>query len=414
MNIRFFIAIRFLLAKRRAMLMSLSGIVFGVGLFVLTQAQTSGFEAFFIKTILGTDGAMRIQDRFQDTMSKFEIESATGEDSSTVAINRKWISGVRHPRDIKNALQNHYNVSGVSEILRGSVEIRTERNESLVDLYGINIDEQIAVSNIENQIKVGSMDDFREQPKGILVGSVIARRNNITVGDDLIISKGLYNERYRISAIFETGVDHVDRKRIYTHMAEARAILAEPFGVSYLQVALFNADRAPEEALQFEDILRHSVTPWQKREKVWLDVFTALKLSSAITVSTIIIISGLGMFNTLVMIVMEKAKEIAILRSMGYTPSDISRIFLWQGAIVYAIGGVLGCLFGALATWGITKIPLRIRGVFATDSFVVHWSIWHYVAALLAAGVVVMIASYIPARRAARLEPGDIIRGMST
>ena len=75
----FTIALRFLLSKKRAMLMSLSGIIFGVGLFILTQAQTSGFEKFFIRTILGTDGAMRIEDRFQDTMATMEIKSkATG------------------------------------------------------------------------------------------------------------------------------------------------------------------------------------------------------------------------------------------------------------------------------------------------------------------------------------------------
>jgi lipoprotein-releasing system permease protein len=119
------------------------------------------------------------------------------------------------------------------------------------------------------------------------------------------------------------------------------------------------------------------------------------------------------MFNTLAMIVMEKTKEIAILRSMGYTRRDISRIFLWQGAIVLILGTILGWILGAAVTYGVSQLPIRVRGIFSTDNFVVAWSIWHYVAATVTAAVVVMVASLIPARRAARLEPGDIIRGTS-
>jgi lipoprotein-releasing system permease protein len=119
------------------------------------------------------------------------------------------------------------------------------------------------------------------------------------------------------------------------------------------------------------------------------------------------------MFNTLAMIVMEKTKEIAILRSMGYTRQDISNIFVWQAGIVLAIGVVIGCALGAGITYGVSRIPLPITGIFKTDTFVVSWSVWHYVAATLTAVLMVMVASLIPARRAARFEPGDIIRGTS-
>jgi lipoprotein-releasing system permease protein len=178
-------------------------------------------------------------------------------------------------------------------------------------------------------------------------------------------------------------------------------------------VALFNRERAPEDAILMEEVLRHGVQSWQEREKIWLDVFRVLQISAALTVSTIILISGLGMFNTLAMIVIEKTKEIAILRSMGYTRRDISRIFLWLGAIVLVAGAVGGWLFGAGMTYGVSKLPIRVRGIFTADTFQVYWSIWHYVWATLTASVVVMTAAWVPARRAARLEPGDIIRGTS-
>jgi lipoprotein-releasing system permease protein len=117
------------------------------------------------------------------------------------------------------------------------------------------------------------------------------------------------------------------------------------------------------------------------------------------------------MFSTLAITVMEKTKDIAILRSIGYTQSDISQIFLLQGLTVLVVGVITGWIFAASVTLGVTKIPIRIRGIFSTDSFVVEWSIWHYIVSGLIAGVVVLLASWFPARRAAKVEPADIIRG---
>ena len=96
---------------------------------------------------------------------------------------------------------------------------------------------------------------------------------------------------------------------------------------------------------------------------------------------------------------------------MGYTRKDISQIFLWQAIIVLGIGTVAGCLLGAGITYGVSRMPIRIRGIFATDTFIVAWSVWHYVSAVLTAVLMVMVASLVPARRAAQLEPGDVIRG---
>lgn len=160
-----------------------------------------------------------------------------------------------------------------------------------------------------------------------------------------------------------------------------------------------------------QEVLQHRVVPWQMREKTWLEVFRALRISTAITVSVFTLIAGLAMFNTLAMIVLEKTKEIAILRSMGYTREDISQIFLWQAVIVLAIGSVGGCALGVGITYGLSRVPLSITGIFKTETFIVAWSIWHYVAAVLTAVTMVMIASLVPARRAAQLEPGDVIRG---
>jgi len=408
----FLIAIRFLLSRKRSMLMSLAGIVFGVAFFVVTQAQTSGFEQFFIRTMLGVNGALRVEDRIQQTMRSMEVEGGTGF-SISMEDGVDYVEGVEHPDEIMEAVQRFREVVAVAEVLRGSAELKGNFREMFCKPYGIVLDRFLNVSDLEQQIVYGELDDFRDNPFGIMVGSRLARRLQLDVGDPVLLEAAGQNLRFRVSAIYETGIEQVDKERVFLHLPAARTLLKEPFGVSYIQATLLDHERAPEVAERIERVVLHGSMSWQEREKTWLQVFRALRVSSGITVSTIILISGLGMFNTLVMIVMEKTKEIAILRSMGYRRKDVSRIFLWQGFSVLVLGVIIGCSLAAICTYLISRLPIRIRGIFATDSFVVHWDWVHYVTAAVIASVIVMVASYFPARRAARLEPGDIIRGTS-
>jgi len=419
------IAFRFLVAKRRAMLLSLTCIILGVGFFVVTQATTSGFQDLFIKTLLGTDGAIRVQDELQDTLRSMY---ATGNDpTSSFQIQEKegikFIEGIPQPKQIMEALSRFPDVAGMAEVLHEDVIVTSSFEHDTAQIYGINIDNPTGdqgvpdnffkVSSLATQIVQGTLEDFRNEPDGVLVGTVLAKRLQLSPGDSIIIhpSSNDENRRYRVAAIYETGVDEIDRVRVYLHLNEARSLLHKTTEASYIQIKLFDPDRAPSVAAQMQAALRFSAAPWQQREAVWLAVFKALRVSSAITVSIFTLIAGIAMGSTLFMIVMEKTKEIAILRSMGYTPRDISSIFIWQAAIVLLIGCVTGWAVGAGVTYGLGRVPLPIRGIFKTDVFVVSWSIWHYVQATTTAIVVVMVASLVPARRAARLEPGDVIRG---
>ncbi|MDR0352969.1 MAG: ABC transporter permease [Opitutaceae bacterium] len=409
------IALRFLLAKRRSMMMSLAGIAFGTGFIILTQAITTGFQEFFIRTILGTDGALRVEDKFQATVVNLSAIDAEGRYAGGVEVesNRKYQEGVAEPGRLTDAIKRFPDVGGVSEVLRGNVSIQSATREESGQVYGIELENHMAVSDIGRQLVVGSMDDFRKAPSGVLVGSALANRLRLRPGNSVLIAHGGQSTRYRVSAIYETGIRDIDKVRVFMHLGEARVLLRKPHGASYLQVGLKNPDRAPEIARQIERIASHRAASWQEREKVWLDVFRFFRILAAITVFTIIVVSGLGMFNTLAMIVMEKTREIAILRSMGYTRADIALVFMLQGGLVLAAGIALGWLLGALGTWGVSSVPVSVRGIFSTDHIVVAWDCAHYAGAALAASVVVLIASWLPARRAALLEPAAIIRGAS-
>ncbi len=411
------IALRFLLAKKRSMLMSLGGIAFGVGFFIVTQAQVGGFEEFFIKTILGTNGAIRIEDRFQPTLAQLEAASSETDSTSFFVADRssrRYVEGVEFPDAVVESLRQLSNVAATSAVLKGSVSVQSPLRADTGQVFGITLNEHLAVSDLEDQILFGSIDTFRETPTGLLIGRKLADRLQVQVDDSIILEGRGRQGRFRVSAIYETGVSDIDRVRLFVHLDQARSLLARPHGVSFLQVSLFDRESAPYDAAVIESMTQHSASPWQEREKVWLDVFQALQVSAAITVSTIILISGLGMFNTLVMIVMEKTREISILRSMGYSRTDISAVFLWQGGIVLLLGVILGFVLGAAVTYSVSALPLRVRGIFSTDNYVVDWSLSHYIWAAVTAAIIVAFASLAPARRAARLVPGEVIRGTAS
>ncbi|PTX92616.1 FtsX-like permease family protein [Opitutus sp. ER46] len=404
------IAFRFLTAKKRSMLMSLSCTILGVGLFIVTQATTSGFEQFFIRTILGTDGAIRIEDKIQDTMrsmsagggSKFEIWQKDGV---------KYIEGVEDPDALTGAVRQFNDVRGVSAVVRGNVQVTGPIKTEDAQVFGIRLTDHLQVSDLDQQIIAGNLREIERGTGGAAIGRVIADRLQLSVGDSFVISARGESRRQRVVAIYETGVQDIDKLRIYVPLAEAKSLLKKATGASFLQISLRDPNRAPSVAAQMQDVLRYNVRPWQVREKTWLAVFRALRISSAITVTVFTLIAGLAMFNTLAMIVFEKTKDIAILRSMGYERRDITQIFLWQAGIVLTIGSIAGALFGAGVTWCVSQVPLPITGIFKTEHFIVTWELQHYVLAVLTAVVMVMVASMIPARRAARVEPGDIIRG---
>jgi lipoprotein-releasing system permease protein len=406
------IAFRFLLAHKRSMGLSALGVVFGVGAFIAACAQTEGFEKFYIQTVLGSEGALVISDRFQETRTN--IMSAKPGESLLVSSEqeKKYYPGIQDAYHIIDVLMTFPEVVSCSPIVEGRTFIRAGFDEEAVSLQGIDLDLHLRTTDLARQVNRGSIDDFRNDPNGCCVGQSLAERMNLVAGQDVFI-RGPNNEtrRFRIDVIYETGVWDFDIKNVFVHLRTAQSILHEPYFVSFMLVKLTDPNRAPEMAAEFRDLLSHSADSWQTRQAGNLHLFEALRLSAAIVVSMIILLSGFGIFNVLSLSVMQRVKEIAILRSMGYDRGDIEAIFLWQGACVAVVGIVFGWGLGALLTFTISKIPVNFRGILRTDYFIVDWSIYHYLIAAGLATLAVFIASYVPARRASRLEPVDTLRG---
>jgi lipoprotein-releasing system permease protein len=405
------IAIRFLLAHKRSLGLSALGVIFGVGSFIAALAQTQGFETFYINTVLGSEGSLVITDRFQEEQTR--ILNPAPDQSLMVASQqaRKFYPGIADAYRIIRVLSSYSDVVACSPIVEGRAFLRAGFSTEAVSLQGIDLDLHLRTTDFAKQVTAGSMDDFRNDPDGACVGASLAERMRLVAGQDVFISADQETRRFHIDVIYETGVWDFDIKNVFVHMRTAQSILHKPYFTSFMLVKLVDPSRAPERAAEFEDLLSHSAASWQERQAGNLALFDALRISAGIVVSMIILLSGFGIFNVLSLSVMQKTKEIAILRSMGYDRNDIASIFLWQGVFVAVTGIVFGSALGALLTYLISIIPVNFRGILRTDHFLVSWSPTHYLLAAILATVAVFIASYVPARRASRLDPIDTLRG---
>ena len=408
-----YIALRFLAHRKRAFLLSLSGVVFGVAIFICSQAQTEGFARQFTSSTLGSTGALILRSRFQPLGAGLPVPPKNNT-AHRQATQRRYIEGITNPREIMRISRQFSNVAACSPVLRGALSARSGFENATVDLFGIDSTLHLQATDLKKQLIEGDFENFRNDTSSVIMGARLAELLNLAVGDSvqLLSPSGEY-WRFTVAALARSGVGPIDASRIYAHARIAQTLLRRPFAASMIIYKLRDPERAPALAERFETLFQHSAQSWQDREAGNLQLFATLRISAAITVSLIILLAGFAIFNVLTMSVLSKVKEIAILRSMGYRRNDISAIFLWQGAMIAAAGAVLGCLAGALLTWSVSQIPIRVRGLIVADHFLVAWNWHHYFLATVLAVIAVFIASYVPARRAAHLPPVATLRGAS-
>ena len=203
---------------------------------------------------------------------------------------------MHQPDLVRVALMDYPEISGVSEIIEGTGVLHTGSRKKTVQINGIRWVDHLQASDLNGQIIQGTIDQFASDQMGVLLGARISLRLNAKVGDRIRLQGGTGTIHLRVCGVFETGVSQIDKNRIYLHMGNARSFLGNSAGGSVFQIALKNPDLAPKLSQQLQNVLNHRAVSWQEREKVWLDVFKALRVSSGITVSCILLLSGLGNF----------------------------------------------------------------------------------------------------------------------
>jgi lipoprotein-releasing system permease protein len=405
------IALRFLFHRKRAFILSLCGVVFGVAIFICTQAQTQGFTKNFIDSTLGSSGAIMLRAQFSPRYGNLYVAP---KNANVEAARRRYFEGITNASEIMRISRRFPDVVACAPVLRGTLTARAEFETATIDLFGIDPALHLRTTDIGRQIIAGKFDDFRNNPSSVIVGSRLAEALGVKVGDpvQLLSPSGEY-WRFTVAAIARGGTGSVDSTRVYCHSKIAQRLLRKPYPATMILYKLRDPDVAPELAQQFEQLFQHEARSWQEREESNLQLLLTLRISTGITVSLIILLAGFGIFNVLTMTVLSKTREIAILRSIGYSRRDISAIFLWQGALIAGLGSVIGCLLGGLSVIGVSHIPLRVRGILYADYFPVASDWHHYLWAALLAVIAVAIATWVPAHRAGQLPPVATLRGSS-
>src|SRR5438270_7000139 len=223
-----YIALRFLTHRKRALLLSLSGVVFGVAIFICTQAQTQGFARYFIDSTIGSNGALVIRSRFRP---RYKALMVAAKSSNTNVAHRLYFEGITDASQIMRVSRRFSNVVSCSPVLRGQLSARAGFENATVDLFGIEPALHAQTTDLLHQLVEGSFDDFRNNTSSIIIGSRLAETLQTGLGDtvQLLAPSGEY-WRFTVAAIARAGIGSIDATRVYSHARVAQTLLQRPFG----------------------------------------------------------------------------------------------------------------------------------------------------------------------------------------
>jgi lipoprotein-releasing system permease protein len=259
---------------------------------------------------------------------------------------------------------------------------------------------------------------------GLVIGRELAKTLHVYVGDDVTPVSPLGDlgpmgvlpktRKFRIAAIFYSGMYEYDATHVYTTLEEAQSYFATPGQISAIEVKVDdaeNADRMTPAVIAAVGRPELRVRDWREMNK---NLFSALKLERIATfliLSIAIIVASFCIVCTLLLMMTEKSKEIAILKALGATDSSILRTFMIEGIIVGGIGTLLGVSTGVALCTGLAWFGLRLDpDVYYIDRLPINVNAWDYAAVTLAALLICTIATIYPAKQAAGLRPVDGLR----
>jgi len=403
----FLIAARYLRARRRDAFISVTtmftavGVMLGVAALIIVLAVMSGFEK-------------SLRDRILSLTPQIQVESVAG--------------GIADYADLQKRIAQVPGVAGTDPFIVGQGMASAARGLSGVIVRGVDVTNPIIRARFHGFVQQGSMADLARNAAGgdgtAAIGSTLADKLNARVGDQinlvipLMAGRGLElttrTGHFRIAAIFETGVILVDRDVLFLGLRQAQDFFGRPGRVDGIEVRLDNLDDTGVVSRQLRQLLGADfrLTTWMDYDQAAAAGFAFLKRVYAIVLLMLIAVAAFNLIATLIMVVLEKRKDIAVLMAMGAGRADIRRIFVLKGLIVGSAGTAAGLLMGALgcfllAHYHFIHIEKKIYGI-PTLPVDAHATSFVIVAA--ASIALCGLAALYPARQAANQLPVTIFR----
>ncbi|MCA1764930.1 MAG: lipoprotein-releasing ABC transporter permease subunit [Desulfobulbaceae bacterium] len=405
MHFEWFVSRRYLKAKRKKGFISLItvisvvGVAVGVMALICVLGVMTGFTEEFRAKILGVNSHIVIQ---------------------------KYGGAITDYADLRDRLLSRPTVTGATPYIYTQAMITAGDGGTGAILRGIDPATASTVISLGDQMVKGRLADLDAtsgKVPGIVVGIDLAEQLNLRMGDRvrLISPAGPLTpmgviprmKPCEVVGIFETGIYEYDSALTYVSLATARDFLDLDEGVHGIELRLIDIYQADEIARDIEKELGLSYVAkdWIKLNK---NLFSALRLEKtalSIIVALIVLVAAFNIVSTLIMVVMEKARDIAILKSMGATSGSIMRIFIYEGLVIGLTGtllGVLGGLGGAelLSRYQFIKLP----DVYPMTTLPVQVLPLDVVMIAGAAVIITFVATLYPSWQASRVEPAEALR----
>ena len=397
------VALRFLREGRMQTLLIVVGVAAGVAVYTYISALVTGLQANTFAKTLGAQAHVTV--RVPDEAVLPAAAPQPGQASLTETQAR-----AQRPRSLANwqallpLLEAEAGVAAVSPLVSGSgLALRGEATQA-VALTGVELDRYDRVVGLRAKVVAGAA---RLDPGEAILGRELASDLGLRVGDRLTLQTTTASESVRVTALVDLGVRDLNRRTAVVPLRLAQSLQGLPGGATGLDLSLHDPWTAQVLAATLRQRYPYKIESWQESNAQLVSALQAQSVSTLLIRVVVLLVVVLGIASVLVVSVVQKRREIGILRAMGATRGQVLRIFLLQGGVVGAMGSLAGL---ALAVGMIAAFTHFVRGLDGLPLFVIRLPLaLAFQVALIATGCG-LLAAVLPARRAAALDPAQAIR----
>lgn len=392
------IAVRFLREGRTQTLLIATGITVGVAVIVFITALIQGLQNNIVDRTLGSQSHIRVLPPDEENLLAPLPEGTTRLVLETRRAQR--LRSINNWQQIQQALDEHPDVVAVSPLVSGpAFALRGNARES-VAVVGMDPPRYQRIIPIEKDIIAG---ELRVGAGDAMIGRQLAESLGASVGDKFRLEAGDGREaRLNISAIFELGVRELDERYVYLDQKQAQSLLDLPGGVTVIDLTvqdIFSADRV---AARIGALTGLKAESWMETNAQLMNALRSQSLSTAMISFFVGLSVAFGIASVLSISVVQRTRQIGILRAMGTRQRQMLKVFLVQGALLGLAGSAVGSMAGYGLVWvfnslgpQLFEVPLSLKLVFMSMAL---------------ATITGTVAAAVPARRAARLDPVVAIR----
>ncbi|MBE2294633.1 MAG: ABC transporter permease [Phycisphaerales bacterium] len=414
MSIQLSIAVTQLISRRRPTLVSLGGIALGVAFFLAVSSLMRGSERDFITRLIDNSPHITVSDEYRKAQPQ-PVNTLW----PNAAIELRRVKPLTEVRGIRGHAQKLAFIETlpslrVAPVLVGSVVLSFAGRNEGVTLNGVVPAKMKGVSTIEEKMREGSLEALTTNPNGLIIGEGLAKKFGLSMGN--MVNAASPNGEVRtlkVVGIFRTGNASYDENQTFALLKRVQGLLDRANRVNRFIIQLDDPYAAREVATVIERQIGYKAVSWQESAEDLMSVLLVRNLIMYSVVSAILVVASFGIYNTISTIVMEKIQDIAILKSMGFHARDIRHIFLAEGLILGVLGSLFGVSLGLGLMWLLAQVEIKPPGASELVHLPIYWGWEQYGLAAGFALASAIGAAYLPARKAGRVQPVAILRGLA-